>query len=147
MPHIQDGFQISVAHLIASGLSDPLQGSPILRELAKRSDASAHIQVNEFANRVCYFHPSSDLVFIPTTDQASDIHESPREAKFLFDPPLHFGCLEWHNFFGRRRRRRRSAKPYIWKWPKCEYPGSGGRLKIQVKLINWSCVNVATTAP
>ena len=118
-----------MAHLIASGLSDPLQGSQILRELAKRADSSAHIQVhvNEFANRVYCVHPSN-LIQLPTTPQASEVSESPREAKFLFDPPLHFGCLEWHNFFGRRRRRR-SAKPYIWKWPKCEYPGSGGRLK------------------
>ena len=63
------GFQISVAHLIASGLSDPLQGSQILRELAKRVDSSAHIQVhvNEFANRV---HPSSDHEFNPTINHS-----------------------------------------------------------------------------
>ena len=64
------GFQISVAHLIASGLSDPLKGSPILRELVKRSDSSAHIQVNEFATRVYCVHPSNGLEFTPTTDNS-----------------------------------------------------------------------------
>ena len=48
------------------------------------------------------------------TRTASQVHAAPEDSlgsEAFFTPPVHFGCLGLDNFFGRRRRRRRSPSP------------------------------------
>ena len=56
--------------------------------------------------------------------QAPGAPEDSLGSEAFFTPPVHFGCLGLNNFFGRKRRRRRSPNPLFVGLigPDCDYP-------------------------